>query len=218
MRFSHVSYQIHSMDDPAVFTVFITTTLGVTTVRVRDKIIGFIPTFCALLATSDADLDKFVSNVHSSNSSRGANARILIANGVTMHLKSLHFELADRERCDALPDEPWLQALTVAQLTRFRADRAVYELTKDNNTSSLPDVTVQKFTGTNFDEFMTELTSSAGRVAGIHGIPIDYLMRETNGDYDAAWPSCNEKLKNCLALHGENFKHDAHGQTKCGRW
>ena len=103
------------MDDPAVFTAFVQNVLAVNILRARNEIVGF----CALLLTSDTDLDRFVLNVHSLNLSCPAVGCILIPNGVPMHLKSLHFELADRERCDALPAAPWLQALLVVQLTCF---------------------------------------------------------------------------------------------------
>ena len=43
----------------------------------------------------------------------------------------------------------------------------------------------------------------------MNGIPIDYIMRETNGNYDSVWATGEDKLKNCLLLAGAAFKTDS---------
>ena len=39
-------------------------------------------------------------------------------------------------------------------------------------------------------------------------LPLDYLMRETIGDYDGTWPTCTDKLKNCILFTGASFTQD----------
>ena len=104
------------MDDPVLFNTFLTNVAGVNTPRVRNEIIGFAETFRALLASTEQELDTFVKTTHSSNSARANNAWILIPHSAVIILKSLLFELKDRERCDALPIAAMLQNLDQAQM------------------------------------------------------------------------------------------------------
>ena len=97
------------MDNPAIFDTFLQNVLGVTLVRTRKLITEFTPTFGSLLGITDDDIDTFSKEAHSSNSARTATQRIMISSTVTQGLKSIVFELKDRELCDALPDYTMLQ-------------------------------------------------------------------------------------------------------------
>ena len=198
------------MDDVALFENFVQVTLNVAVARNRQAILGFMPTFRAVLTTSDGDMDDFVKSTHGNNSRLNQNQRVTIDPSVVIYLKGLHFELKDRERCDALPDAAWPGLLNLALLVRFRADRSEYlENQKITANTKMPEVDVPKLTPNNFDEFMTHFTSAARNVNGAYGDPIDYLFRSTNGNYDAAWADRSDKLKQCTRLDGTKFKHDS---------
>ena len=86
--------------------------MNINTPRVHLEVITFIPTFRALMGTRDNEIDEFVKNVHDTNSARTAQNRILISNGLIIALKAVKFELEDRRKCGALPNQAQLQALT----------------------------------------------------------------------------------------------------------
>ena len=69
---------------------------------------------------SDSEIDDFVKATHSSNSDRAAAARILISPIVTIALKSILFELKDRDICNALPDAAVLRTLHMAEINAMQ--------------------------------------------------------------------------------------------------
>ena len=85
------------MDQAPIFAYFLRSILGVTQNRTLNGITSFIETFDDLLFLSDNEIDTFVKEVHSSNSLRSANARILISSNIVMGFKIILFELKDRK-------------------------------------------------------------------------------------------------------------------------
>ena len=74
--------------------------------------------------------------------------------------------------------------------------------------SKLPEVVVPKLTATNYEIFNTAFTAVVTRTIGMNGLPLDYLMRETVGNYEVAWPTRTDKLKNCILFRGASFTQD----------
>ena len=184
---------------------------GVTVPRARNAILDFVPTLNDLLSLSDDEIASFVTTIHSSNSARGNNAKILISPNVTLSLQALLFELKDRELCNALPTMQEINAITTNDLALLRKARSTAQehnkRRKEANASK--DMTVPKFHGHNYDEFISAFKSLASRHNGVNGLPLDYLMR--NGppaDYFAVWSSREEKLMNCIIFQGDNFCTD----------
>ena len=99
------------MDDSAVFTDFVTNTLGVTTQQTIGLIKNSVESFGDLLAVNDGDIDIFVKDYHSVNNAREASQRILIRKNVTQGLKSMFFCLKDIELCNDFPDEVSLHGI-----------------------------------------------------------------------------------------------------------
>ena len=104
------------MNDPAVYTAFLTNVAGVTVSRVRVELLDFANTFETLLSCSEDELDAFVKDTHTSNSARAANSRILIPTRAIIAIKAILFELKERDKCDALPSRAALQGIDVAQI------------------------------------------------------------------------------------------------------
>ena len=198
---------MQNMDDPVLFANFLQNVAGLTVARSRNEVLGFVDTFRSLLSTSEDELDSFVKNTHSSNTARNNNQRILIPTRTVIALKALIFELKDRERCDALPAQVMLQNLNAAEIALLRARRND-ALQESSQSVSLPAMTVPKLTATNYDTFITSFRSLASRTPSSDGSTLDYLMREQTGNYDAAWPSRSERLKNCMRLRGPHFVKD----------
>ena len=197
------------MDDHAIFDMFLQNAVNITTLRVRLEVTTFIPTFRALMGTRDDEIDEFVKNVHGTNSARNAQNRILISNGYVMALKAVKFELEDRRRCGVLPNQAQLHALDAVQIATMRTSRSEYfDQKAQKEKQDLPEVTIPKFDGTNYDEFITQFDEVISRTTGMYGESIDYLLRSTDGNYDAAWTTRSEKMRNCLAHAGPAYEAD----------
>ena len=198
------------MNDPATFLNFLENVLQVRPARVREEVITFVKTFEDLLSSSDDEIDAFVKEVHASNSARASNAKLLIGSSVILGLKSVLFELKDRQACGALPNALVLNALDTAQISIMRKSRRQalmnQSLRKD---VSLPDMKVPKLTAQTFDDWNTSFTSVVSRQTSLAGISLDYLLRDVElGNYEANWPTREEKLKHCLVLAGSRYKSD----------
>ena len=199
------------MNDPAIFTAFVTNTLGVDQAVVRALIHNFVATFEELLVVTDDDIDTFVKDTHSANSARSAAQRVQIGTLVSQGLKSVLFELKDREICDSLPDANILERINADQLKvtrKNRADAKGHE--KMRKAQSHPEMEVPKLTPTNWDEFDLAFTAAVRRQNAIIGIPLDYLLRPSDvGNYQGAWATREEKIKNCAVVRGQAFEDDS---------
>ena len=198
------------MDNPALFSAFLINVAGLTAARPRNEFLQFADTFRALLGTSEKELDSFVKNTHSSNSARANNQKVLIPPGSVITLKAVLFELKDRELCDALPNAVMLNALDPAQVAilRTRRTQAIQDQIEIDNTS-LTAMEVPKLTTSNYETFIASFTALCARTKASNGTTLDYLMRTTNGNYEApGWASRAARLKACVRLNGARFIRD----------
>ena len=206
------------MDDPAIFTNFLNTRCGTLNARSRNEILSFIPTFRSLLAMSDDDIVQFVKQTHAANTARGNNQRILISPTTVLALQAILFELKDRDICNSLPTAAILGNITAAQMAAMRAQKTQAVIDASNADSiSFPDMPVPKLTTTNYDSFHIAFSAVAARTKGMHGIPIDYLLRSRNGAYSEAWTSREEKLKMCQRTSAAIFIDRLERKTQNGR-
>ena len=199
------------MDDTNAFDNFLQNVVGVTVPHARNAILDFIPTLSDLLALSDDEIASFVATIHASNSARANNAKVLISPQVTVSLQALLFELKDRELCGALPTLAEINMITIADLAFLRKSRnaALQHNKRRKEASASKEMTVPKFHGHNYDEFISAFKSLASRHVGVNGLPLDYLMRDNPpGDFFAVWNSREEKLVNCVIFQGDNFRTD----------
>ena len=198
------------MNNQEVFSDFLTNIAGLTVARHRNAMLDFIDTFVALLSTRDKELEDFVTNVHRSNSALTQRDKIYIGPAAILSIQAMLFELKDRQNCGALPPEPVLRAITRDQVVLLRQARSQAKEQRDQrNNATLPAMTIPKFIGTNYDEFMTSFTTLASRQVGANELPLDYLMRPNDtGEYSALYASREEKLKACILFRGDNFLVD----------
>ena len=196
------------MNDPAIFLNFLD---NIPQVRpARQEIVTFVETFEDLLSSSDDEIDPFVKEVHASNSAMASNAKILIGSHVVLGLKIILFELKDRDVCGALPSTMMLNNLDTAQISSIRKSsrQALMNQTLRKDVS-LPDMRVPKLTAQTFDDWNTSFTSVVSRQNSLAGISLDYLLREDEfGNYEANWPTREEKLKHCIVLRSSHYKSD----------
>ena len=198
------------MDDPAIFSTFLQVGCGMI-VRVRNEFITFVDTFETLLTVTDTDIDAFVKSTHAANTARAVNIRLLISPNSVLNIKAVLFELQDRLMCDALPTVLILQALDAAQISAMKAQKSQATIDAANALLvTYPDMPVPKLTTTNFEAFNIAFEAVVSRTKGMNGIPLDYLIRTTDGVYTAIWPTRDEKLKMCTRHNGPNFRRDTY--------
>ena len=174
------------------------------------KLLTFVDTFRGLLGTSDDEIDEFVKNTYSTNSVRTTNQRILIPTGTVIKLKSLLFELRDRERCGVLPNEVMFASIDGPQLDIMRIQRSsAIEDAKKKKEAALPTIDVPSFLGKNFEAFLLKFKELATRTQGRYGIGLDYLTRTSDGQYNAIYSSREEELRHCVCLSGPELKADS---------
>ena len=198
------------MDDINIFEAFIRDVAGITTAPAIAAITQYINTFNALLSTRDKELEDFVTNTHRSNSGLTARQKVYISPSAVLSLQAMLFELKDRRNCGALPNADILRAITRPQIVLLRQARSQAKEQRDQrNNTTLQTMSIPKFVGTNYDEFMTAFTTLASRQIGANELPLDYLMRQDdNGDYNTPYASREEKLKACILFRGDNFMVD----------
>ena len=198
------------MNNQAVFSTLLRNTLSVNE-GVHTTVTDFVNTYAALLTVSDTEIDEFVKHTHAANTGRASAQKVIIPAKVIIALKSILFELKDRELCGALPDMAFLQTIDGAQLSLMRSNRnKAIEIAELRNNQSHPEMVVPKLTTANFEDFSLAFTGAVRRLIGVVGIPLDYLLRENEiGDYDGNWENREEKLKNCISYTGQKFKEDS---------
>ena len=140
------------MNDPTIFANFLENILQVRHARVRDEVITFVETFEDLLSSSDDEIDAFVKEVLSVNSARVTNTRLLITSNVILGLKSVLFELKDRDMCYSIPNATILRGLESNQFSSKRKLRRWALINQSlRKEISLPDMKCPKLTAQTFD-------------------------------------------------------------------
>lgn len=93
-------------------------------------------------------------------------------------LQAISFELCNRQKCGAWPDQAVLNAITPADINSLQRGRSAAMRHMEGKKDSTPTtMDVPAFKGTNFDEFMTAFKTLAARQIGANELPLDYLMR-----------------------------------------
>ena len=145
----------------------------------------------------------FINEVHNGNSVKASHAKLLIGSNVVLGLKSVLFELKDRDACDALPNATVLNVLDAGQVSfkrKFRRQVIISQsLQKD---VTLPDMQVPKLTVQTFDDWNTSFTSVIESQNSLAGISVDSLLRENEvGNHGANLHTREKKLKFCIKLN-----------------
>ena len=73
---------------------------------------------------------------------------------------------------------------------------------------SLPNVPVPKLTKNNWKVYSQSIRELLMRQRGTNSIPLSYVIRNTTGNYDAAYASTEEQLIACIQLSGGSYRSD----------
>ena len=144
------------------------------------------------MSSSDDEIDAIVEEVHSGNSARASNAKLLIASSVVLGLKSI-FLNSKTELCVML-FQAQLFSDQLSSMRKFRRRALIDQSLRKE--MPLPDMKVPKLTAQAFDDGNTSFTSVVGLQHSLAGISLDYWLRDEEfGNYEANWPSREEKLR-----------------------
>ena len=100
-------------------------------------------------------------------------------------LKALLFEFKGRQLCNALPNPATLQSMNIDTLRVLRTQRheALQLARRETDAGLSTSMKVVTLTSNNFQEFDTSFRALTVRTKGCRGIPLDYLLRETDENY-----------------------------------
>ena len=198
------------MDDPIVFSDFLTRA-GLTVARQRTAIIdNLCETFTEFSVISEEDISAFVTRNDQDNRTRAAAQRVILTNKFITSLKAVLFEFHDRRKCLALPDVAALNGIDVNRLRDLRVNYA--NAVRDNTARTaqrLPEMTSVKLTTKSWGEWKTNFQEVLSRIYGVNKIPLTYVVRNMAvNNYNVAYASRMERLVACCAFQGEAYRED----------
>ena len=126
------------------------------------------------------------------------------------NLKALSFTLKDRANCGVHYDGNGLATLDQATLTLMKNYRSQALQDKRNDDSAnLPKIDVPALTTVNYDDFMSKFLTVVSHTKGVHGVSIDYVIRDTDENFDDLHANRKLKLRGCLSRRGPKFQEDS---------
>ena len=93
-------------------------------------------------------------------------------------------------------------------LLRTYCLQAIQDL-KNYKSSTLPKINVLKFTTDNYKDFMFKFLTIVSYAKGVHGVSINYLIHEVDGNYNNMYATHKLKLRACLSYTGLKFQEDS---------
>ena len=198
------------MDDPAVFTAFITR-LNLTVIRQRNAVTTHLAsTFQDFALLTDKDIDNFVTNTANRNRTVPNNQAVTISDRAIQNFKAVLFELHDRRQCNAVPTAADLNGIDQVVLRTLRTSRQeALDDAKARQSQKLPDMVVVKLNATNWREFRLNVEESLSRLYGHNRIPLTYVIRSgAPGNYLTAFDTRIARLVACTVHIGDAFVHD----------
>ena len=139
------------MNNQTIFTHFLQNLAGVNIARNRAEIQTYIPDFATLLTISDDEIDEFIKANNAANSSRTPAARIILTSYTGAALKTILFELKDREICGISTDASQLRNINATQMVAWRGERTKFlQEQKELKNRKLPDMKVPTLKPDNF--------------------------------------------------------------------
>ena len=132
---------------------------------------------------------------------------------MVVEIKSILFELKDRQLFNPLPDVTILTAIDSSKVNIMRRlKRSDLDDMASRKDVKIPYIKVPKLTNTNFEYWNTVFPSVIGRQYSLADIALVYLIRDKDvGDYNFAWISRDENIMNFISLNGTRYKYYKEG-------
>ena len=198
------------MDDPAVFTAFLTR-LNLNVIRQRNAVTTHLAsTFQDFALLTNHDIDNFVTNTATRNRTVANNMAVIIPDRAIQNFKAVLFELHDRRQCNAVPTAVDLNGIDQVVLRTLRTSRQeALDDAKARESQKLPDMVVVKLNATNWREFRLNVEESLSRLYGHNRIPLTYVIRSgIPGNYNNVFDTRIARLVACTVHIGDAYVHD----------
>ena len=199
------------MDDPAVFTAFLTRATTIPNVRSRTSFTMTVAsTFNELASTPLDDIKSFIIENAQLNRDRQANQLVTFSQNHSSAIQAVAFQLRDRLRCESIPTIAQLDAIMNADVRLLRNDMndaiAEAKIRKDR---VLPDAKVGVLKPESWNDFKDSVIEALSRVHGVTGVPLHYIIRELQiNNYMSPFPTRMKRLVACSRLNGPQFDED----------
>ena len=199
------------MDNVNAFSAFLQNGIGLTQAKQRDAVTthGY-NTVQGLIDTYNEGIKEVFSSINRANRDiSNTRDKVIIWEQVKQRFYGARSEFILRIKCNASITATYLQNLDTDDLDEFvRKHNQWKEFCDAAHTMTLPNVPVPKLTKNNWKLFSQAIKEVLMRQRGTNHIPLIYVIRSTNGNYDDVWNSTEEQIINCITLQGGNFKAD----------
>ena len=199
------------MNNVNAFTNFLNHGIGLTQVRQRDAITthGY-NTVRGLVDTYTEGVKEVFSSISRANRDiNNAAHRVIIREQVKQRFYGARSEFLMRMKCNAIIDQAYITGLDTNDVDEFvRKHNEWKEFREAANSMTLPSVTIPKLTKSNWKLYSQAIKELLTRQRGTNNIPLIYVIRENDGNYDDPYSSTEEQLIQCIALTGGNYQSD----------
>ena len=197
------------MDSAPNFTTLLQNGIGLTQARQRNAVITY--GFDTCFGLMDTDTEGIKDGFH--NISRGnrdiidARNHIIIREQVKQRLYGAREEFLMKEDCGANITSGYLTAFTINQVNEFTRKHKNWKDFK-TATNNMTSVKVPKLNKNNWKDFSQAIKELLTRERGTNNIPLSYIIRSGNHNYDDTFDSTGAQLSKCIALTGGNYHSD----------
>ena len=199
------------MDNVATFTNFLQHGIGLSQARQRTAITnhGFDTCRGLVNTTNDGIRDVFTAISNANRDLANTRDKVYIREQLKQRLYGAREEFSMRIDCGSTVTAAYLNAIDTDDTDDFvRKHQEWNEFKKSVSSMTLPNVAVPKLTKSNWKTFSQAVKELLTRQRGVNNIPLIYVIRENDGNYDGAYASTEEQLIQCLRLNGGKYRSD----------
>ena len=209
--FINLNRRNRKMNNVANFNTFLQNGIGLTQVRQRDAVTnhGFDTCSGLLNTTKDGIKDVFTAISNANRDIAQARNKVYIREQLKQRVYGAKDEFTMRINCGSTIDTAYLTAIDTNDTDQFvRKHQEWNEFKKSVSSMTLPNVTVPKLTKSNWKNFSQAIKQLLTRQRGVNEIPLVYVIRDGNGNYDDVYNSTEEQLIHCIQLSGGKYRSD----------
>ena len=193
------------MDDAQTLVTVLQDAIGLNQGRQRQAIINFgFDTCNGLKNTTEDDLKGLFSTIQRNNGGLPAHRQVHLNLTVKSRLQALREEFIMREDCNAEMGLKMLMLLDIPVMDQLVAKHKAWKIAKSAiSNATLPTIDVSTLTKKNWRDFYKAMVETY-----VDAVPLLYVIRANNGNYEAQFESTKKQLVACLRHAGENYNTD----------
>ena len=199
------------MNSTASFNAFMQNGIGLTQNKQKTAITnhGFDTCQGLVDTTNDGIKEVFAAITRANRDLTNARDKVYIKEQIKQRFYGAKEEFLMRTHCGADITALYLASLDTDMIDGFVRKHQEWKTFKNSASSmSLPNVTVPKLTKSNWKLFSQAVKELLTRQRGVNEIPLVYVIRDLNGNYDDNFNSTEEQLIKCILLSGGKYRSD----------